>query len=738
MSSMTMANSVRETHARLKRRAKANFRRLNQEVLARLGRTYKTEDLKNNYLKTIAVPLAAGLLAAVAALPAPAAKPNFLFMFTDDQRWDAIGAVQREQGEKARFPWFQSPNLDRLAAEGVRFRNAFVVNSLCAPSRANFLTGRYSHLNGVVNNHTPFPTNSVTYATHLRAAGYTAAYIGKWHMGSQSGKRPSFDYSASFIGQGKYYDCPVEINGEKTATKGWIDDVTTDYAIEFIRRHKDQPFAVTLGFKATHGPWDEPPERVRHLYQNDIPKPPVNGTNTAIYRPSLNPATAEGAANIGNKRAEMQRNYLRILTAMDHNVGRLLQVLDDLKLAENTVVVFSSDNGYYLGEHGLGDKRSAYDESLRIPLLLRYPKLAPKGVALDQMVLNLDLAPTFLDLAGVPVPPEMQGLSLKPLLVGAPGPWRKSFFYNYFYERGFTTPTVLAVRTETAKLIKYPGHDEWTEVFDLAKDPYEQKNLAKDPAAAELVKALQEEFDRQAKAINFAIPDYADKPGDEDGDGKKKGKAGKKVAALEGPVLLFNFDQAAGAKVTDTSGQNNHGRAAGVQIVEGRAGRKAARFDGRGSIEVAKSESLDCAGSPWTFEAVLKAEKPDGVVLARGGATAGYALVIRDGKPEAVVNVNNQTHKAAGSRAVTGEWTHLAGVITAKKKLRLYVNGDLAAETDCPLLDRDPNDSMQVGTDTGSQLMEYPKGAGFTGLIESVRLHAGARSAEDIKKSALP
>jgi arylsulfatase A-like enzyme len=203
---------------------------------------------------------------------------------------------------------------------------------------------------------------------------------------------------------------------------------------------------------------------------------------------------------------------------MDENVGRLLATLDELKLAENTVVVFASDNGYYLGEHGLGDKRSAYDESLRIPLLVRWPKLGDKarGKTVDQMALNLDLAPTFLDLAGVKAPESMQGRSWRPLLEGGSASnWRTAFFYEYFFERSYAIPTVLAVRTDTAKIIKYPGHDDWTELFDLSKDPYEMKNLVSDPAAKDLLAKMQSEFDRQAKTVDFRIPDYADKLPDE-------------------------------------------------------------------------------------------------------------------------------------------------------------------------------------------------------------------------------
>ena len=286
-----------------------------------------------------------------------------------------MGVVQREHGERGRFPWLKTPNMDRLASEGVRFRNAFVVNSLCAPSRASYLTGRYGHFNGIVNNHTPFSAENVTHARLLQQAGYRTAYVGKWHMGSQHGQRPGFDYSASFIGQGRYDDCPFEINGKETATKGWVDDVSTDFAIRFIREQKDQPFLLAVGFKSAHGPFD-PPDRLKDAYAGELARPVPNLNDQAIYTRTgdsqpfgLKPAGA-APTNLG---------YFRCLTAADENLGRILKVLDELQLSADTMVVFAADNGYYLGEHRLGDKRSAYDESLRIPLLVRFPRLGHAG-----------------------------------------------------------------------------------------------------------------------------------------------------------------------------------------------------------------------------------------------------------------------------------------------------------------------------------------------------------------------
>lgn len=476
-------------------------------------------------------------LTAALQLPSSVAaerKPNFIYIFTDDQRWDAMGVVQREQGDRARFPWLKTPNLDRLAAEGLRFRNAFVVNSLCAPSRATLVTGQYGHVNGVVNNHTPHPEGNLSLPALLRTAGYVSGYVGKWHHGSQTGKRPGFDYSASFVGQGKYFDCPVEVNGVSTPTQGFVDDVSTDYAAGFIRENQEHPFLLIVGYKTCHGPFTPPP-RHEKTYEGEQARRVPNLTARPPYRPADSGGKkGTGTGTAGAETVPTNLGMFRGITAIDDNVGKLLAVLDELKLTNDTVVCFSSDNGFYLGEHGLGDKRSAYEEALRVPMLVRYPRLVTAGRTDDHLVLNVDPAATFLDLAGVAIPATMQGRSWKPLLEGrADAAWRDSFFYCYFFERGFATPTTTAVRTAHAKLIKYPGHDDWTELFDLSADPYETKNLFHDPGSAELRRQLEAEYERQAQAIQFRIPAFADQP-PADGSlpqpanpGNKKKRAGK-------------------------------------------------------------------------------------------------------------------------------------------------------------------------------------------------------------------
>jgi arylsulfatase A-like enzyme len=432
-------------------------------------------------------------------LAAPPVRPNFLFIYTDDQRWDAMGVVQQDMGDQARFPWFKTPNMDRLAREGVRFRNAFVTESLCSPSRAAFLTGCYNHLNGVHDNFTPFPANAITYATQLRAAGYDTAYIGKWHMGTQR-TRPGFDYFASFVGQGEYWDCPLLINGVSTPTPGWVDDAVTDRAIEYLEHlahHQAKPFCMVIGFKSPHEPW-HPPARAAHRFAGDQAKsvPNMKALAAGIKEAEWNPNNPKNL------------DYFRVISAVDDDLGRILDALDELQLATNTVVVYTSDNGFFRGEHGLHDKRYLYDEALRIPFIVRYPALIPQPRVCDRIVLNIDVCPTFLDLAGVPIPPAVQGRSFKPLLLDEPpADWRKSFFNEYFIELKYPyVPPQYGIRTETAKLIEYPDHPDWTEMFDLAKDPYETRNLYHDPAHRELRAKLEKELAAEKTATRYRVP----------------------------------------------------------------------------------------------------------------------------------------------------------------------------------------------------------------------------------------
>jgi arylsulfatase A-like enzyme len=467
--------------------------------------------------KTIIATAAAvgcGLLAwggSVTRATAQVPRPNIVIMLADDQRWDAFGVVQREQGTRGRFPFLRdaTPNLDRLAAEGYRFRNAFVVSSLCSPSRAAFLTGRYNHLNGVANNQTPFPVTSTTYATLLRAAGYRTGYFGKWHMGGQT-ERPGFDRVASYLGQGRYHDALFIVDGIPTQTTGWVDDVSTDHATAFIRDNvaaATGPFLAVLGFKSPHTP-TEPAARHRGLFTGVTLAPAPNATAYPPYDPTPQPPGV--AFTLG---------YFRTLVGIDENVGRVLDLLDETGIADDTIVIYASDNGYFLGEHGItglsspdGNKRNAYEESMRIPLLLRYPRLAAAGTLQDAQVLNIDLAPTLLDLAGLPPPASMQGKSWRPLLTGTVARLRSRFLYEYFHEAPYIPPTMVALRRGDHKLIRYPGRPAWRELFDLRADPYERRNLFADPASQGVLRIMRDALDAEIVATGYQAPAHADRP----------------------------------------------------------------------------------------------------------------------------------------------------------------------------------------------------------------------------------
>jgi len=406
-------------------------------------------------------------------------RTNILLIVTDDQRWDQLGVVQRERGNNARFPFLQTPRLDALAGEGMRFRNAFVTTSLCSPSRSAILTGQYNHTNGIIDNATPFSPRP-TWATALQAAGYTTAFIGKWHHGEEQWDRPGFDYIATFRGQGPYEAATFKINNEwiNTGTAGYVDARSVDFAIDFLQDRGNEPFAMMIGFKAVHEPFtpmaehagDYAEERIRPSPNWDAAAPWKERAPVRVPRRPRNPPA--------------YMDILRSINGIDQNVGRLLDALDELGLAGNTVVMFTSDNGFYLGEHQLGDKRSAYEESMRVPLIVRWPGVVDAGAVSDELVLNLDIAPTILDIAGAEPGDVMQGASLQPLLSGQPVPWRQAFLYEYWQEneswkspRIPRTPSILAVRTPTHKLVTYPDFPNWTQLFDLEADPYEIRNL---------------------------------------------------------------------------------------------------------------------------------------------------------------------------------------------------------------------------------------------------------------------
>jgi len=662
-------------------------------------------------------------------------RPNFLFVYADDQRYDQVGVVQREQGDEGRYPWFKTPNMDRLAEEGVRFRNAFVTSSLCSPSRAAYLTGRYNHLNGIASNFRQMPLDTVTHATLLRAAGYTTAYIGKWHMNTQRELPPCFDFQATLIGHGRYEDCPLMIQGVETPTKGWVDDVTTGYAIEFIEKQKDtgKPWSMVVGFKAPHGPFT-PPKRAENRFEGEMAHVVPNLSVQATYLQKQGMPFRAPAIENGLVPANL--NHFRCVSACDDNLGKLLDALDRLGYADNTIVIYTSDNGYYFGEHGLGDKRSAYEESLRVPFLVRFPKLgnASKGRVVDEPILNIDLAPTLLDYAGAPIPKEMQGKSWRPLLEGKKtADWRKAWFYEYFAEnqKGSRVVDITAVRSLDTKLIKYSIKSgelpDWTEIYDVAADPYELNNLYNDPAHAKRQQEIEQEYARLRNEVEYRIPDYTDRPSWWD-SGLPEDENAPVVVDKPDNRLTFTFDKDEAAVIRDSSGKGNHGSTTGTLVADkGENGEPAKRFDGKSWITLKKTPALNLAKMPWTTEVVFKADEPNGVLIAVGGAIQGYSLRLEDDKLIYTVTVGNSTTREVVLQRPISGWCKATALLTADRKMVLYVNDRKIGEKNLPsLIPAQPNNAYRIGADSDGT----KKSAHFVGVISSVKLFSGAITPE--------
>jgi N-acetylglucosamine-6-sulfatase len=453
-----------------------------------------------------------------AASPGRARPPNILFVLVDDMRWDEVRA--------AGHPFAQTPNMDRLAREGARFLNAFATTPLCSPSRASFLTGQYAHTHGIVDN-TARPSHDLpTFPRDLQQAGYRTGFFGKWHMGNDDTPRPGFSRWVALPGQGEAVDPPLNVDGTRVRSQGYVTDVLTDYAEQFIKASADQPFLVYLAHKAIHPnvvqrddgkvvPLQGQPggfvaaERHRGRYVGQkMPrrasafKPPL-GKPALLRRiddlPPLGPKTATTDDEI--------RGRLEMLLAVDESLGRLITTLEKAGALDNTVVVFTSDHGYFYGEHGLNEERRlAYEETIRIPLLVRYPPRVTPGTTPREIVVSLDLAPTFLELAGLTPSPRIEGRSLLEILQHRDAPRRTSFLIEYYSDTVFPRIRNMgytAVRTERYKYIEYRELPGMNELYDLEADPFEERNLIDVPDAAAMLERMQSEL-RQLTARRAA------------------------------------------------------------------------------------------------------------------------------------------------------------------------------------------------------------------------------------------
>jgi arylsulfatase A-like enzyme len=461
-------------------------------------------------------------------------RPNILFIMSDDHGYQAIGAYGSVVNE--------TPNIDRIAKEGMRFDRCFVTNSICGPSRAVILTGKYSHLNGFERNGRTFNGKQQTVAKLLQKAGYQTAVLGKWHLGSEP---TGFDYWHVLQGQGPYYNPKMRTPDGLVSHTGYTTDIITDETLKWLKERRDgsKPFFLVYQHKAPHRNWQPGPKYLNkyddvtipepatlfddysgrgtaakkqamtvanHLSKNDLKLIPQRGLTPeqadtwnqayAAKNEAFENANLEGQERVRWNYQRYAKDYLRCIASVDDNVGRVLDYLDETGLANNTIVFYTSDQGWYLGEHGWYDKRWMYEESFRTPLLVRWPGKVKPGSVSNQLVMNLDFAETFLDIAGAKVPDDMQGRSMTGVLTGnTPADWRNSVYYHYYEFPGpHSVQKHFGVRTDRYKLIHFYDIGEW-ELYDLEKDPHELKSIYDSPQYKEIQAELKKELERLRK-----------------------------------------------------------------------------------------------------------------------------------------------------------------------------------------------------------------------------------------------
>lgn len=437
---------------------------------------------------------------------------NVIFILSDDHRYDFMGFMGKPK-------FIETPNMDRMAGEGVHFENTFVTTSLCSPSRASILTGQFSHRYGVIDNQTDIPKGTVFFPEYLQKRGYQTAFFGKWHIGHDSADpRPGFDKWVSFQGQGEYYDGEINIDGKTVQSEGYITDLLTQYAADWLQNEWDRskPFFIYLSHKAVHAMF-EPAKRHLGKYENvplEYPKTMADTPENYKDKPNWVKAQRNSWHDVdymyhGTMDFDsFYRRYCETLLGIDDSIGTMLRTLETLGIDQSTLMMYMGDNGFSFGEHGLIDKRHMYEESIRVPFLARCLDLFGPGIKIKNMIQNIDIAPTVLELAGLKTPQTMDGQSFLPLLKNKEVKWRDAVFYEYYWEWNFPqTPTVHGIRTDRYKYMHYHGIWDIDELYDIQKDPDETTNLINNPEYQKLVEELKMRvFDWLKETDGMQIP----------------------------------------------------------------------------------------------------------------------------------------------------------------------------------------------------------------------------------------
>jgi len=667
-------------------------------------------------------------------------RPNIIFIFSDDHAAQAIGAYQGALDYGLKLDHTPTPNLDRMARQGMRFDNTFVTNSICKPSRAVILSGMHSHLNGVPSNGQSIDTALEVFPDLLQEAGYQTALIGKWHLGSEP---QGYDYYEVLYGQGPYYNPTMRTPEGDVERHGHTTEIIADRTLEWLKtqRDRDEPFMLMMQHKAPHRNWLPGPDHAFDYVGRELPEPETldydyeglaspaheqdmeihgtmswgwdlkvpeapdtgeaTGLDGLIERNDLTDeqlAVLEAAYRPWNEKlydeygdmseAELRRwkyqryirDYLRTIRGIDDTVGRLMSYLKRANLDENTIVIYNGDQGFFLGENGWFDKRWIYEESFRTPLIVRWPGEVPSGSVNEDLVQNLDLTPTFLELAGVDVPERMQGRSLVPILKGDnPGDWRDAIYYHYY--EGLNGPHDVArhygIRTERYTLAHYYQTDEW-ELFDLKEDPEQLESVYDDP-------------------------DYAD--------------VRERLKAKLRELQDYYRDETPEESISDIVMRQHLGQ---IEDLEPELAIELAT----GSDQPA--EEVDPSAKPMTVGAWAKPTAADGAIISRGGQSLGYMLYLKDGRPAFAIRSAGELKEVVADEPVAmDEPVHLAGTLDANGKLRLYVNGELAAEDEGHFIMQNPNDGLSVGADGGSRVGRQSGEIPFQGELREIRVYWG-------------
>lgn len=591
------------------------------------------------------------LTLSILACGASAKQPDIVFVLVDDLRWDGLSCMGH--------PYVKTPQIDRLRDSGALMENAFCTTSICCPSRATFLTGTYASRHGVIDNETSEYNPDVTppLTQYLQKAGYKTAMIGKWHMGNDARPRPFFDHWVSFKGQGHYNDVEVNIDGKKVQWNGYTTDLLTDEAIKFIEQQpKNKPYFCMLSHKAVHEPFVPAPRHKDAFGADQTDIEPVSWSDDFENKPAWQRRQRVSDVRWNWRTRDIlskklpdtvpaepwktgQKKYIeqyRCLAAVDEGIGRIFQTLEKRGTLDNTLIVFTSDNGYFHGEHRRWDKRLAYEESQRIPMIIAWPGHIRPGSTVSQLVANVDFAPTVLDCAGIKIPEQMQGKSMRPLLEGKATAWRDSVFYEYWVDLVHSIPTMTAVRTDRYKLISYPELNDIDELYDIQSDPHELNNLAASPEFAPLQKKMKTLLAEKEKQVGWQpevfphnLPRF-------------RGKKGETIEAITNPVQLTG---------------------------------KPLRF----------TETIDPSSWPFRIDIELKVES-DGVVATQAGKKYGYKIFVENGRPGITVLchtwIDSRTTIDAPD-SIIGKWSTLQAQIDYNR-LKFVVDGKLIENRPLP------------------------------------------------------